>query len=487
MPVTRTLIDIPQEKKVHFVGIGGAGMSAIAKIMLKQGYRVSGSDAKESSNTIWLKELGAQVFIGHDLSNVRGADVLVVSTAIRPKNPEVLEAKATGITIYKRAEVLGWLMSQAKTSIAFAGTHGKTTTSSMAALLFSKAGLKPTFLVGSELLALGTNAEKGNGQFSLAEADESDGSILFLDPEILVITNIESDHLEHFGTFDKIVELFIECVKKLPQDRGVLITQGDQWGAKGLLETLRAEGSLPKKVITYGLEEGMDLRPANIRFKELGSRFTVFFKDKQLGEIELSVPGMHNVLNSLAVIACGLEAGLTFPQISMNIKSFTGTKRRFNLVGEVHDVKVFDDYGHHPTEISATLAAVRAGFQDRRIICIFQPHRFSRTMFLAHEFAECFKDADEVILTDVYAAHEDPLPGVSTLSISSLMKDKPPVYIPKKEEISPYVVENARSGDIIITMGAGDIYTITKEIVNRLKQKEEKGWQENARTEKKYA
>ncbi len=487
MPLSKKLTDIQLEKKVHFVGIGGAGMSAIAKIMLKLGYRVSGSDAKESANTIWLKELGAQVFIGHEASNIRGADLLVVSTAIRSSNPEIMEAQATNVAIYKRAEVLGWLMSKSKTSIAFAGTHGKTTTSSMAALLFSRTNLAPTFLVGSELLALGTNAEKGDGRFSLAEADESDGSILFLDPTILVITNIESDHLEHFGTFDKIVELFVECVKKLPKDRGVLITQGDQWGVKGFLKKLRAENVLPNKVITYGFESDMDIRPANIRFKEQGSKFTVFHTDKQLGEVELSVPGMHNVLNSLSVIACGMEAGLTFSQIAMQLKTFTGTKRRFNFVGEIHTVQIYDDYGHHPTEIAATLAAARAGWKDHRIICIFQPHRYSRTMFLAHEFAECFKDADEVILTDIYAAHEDPIPGVSTDSIIRLMKEKTPVYIPKKEEISPYIVDIVRSGDIIITMGAGDIYTIAKEIANRLRQKEEKGWQEHVHTAQRTA
>jgi UDP-N-acetylmuramate--alanine ligase len=487
MPANKKLNDMPPGRHLHFVGIGGAGMSAIAKIMFKQGYRVSGSDVKESSNTIWLKELGVQVFIGHDASNIRGADIIVVSTAIKASNPEIAAARSTAVPIYKRAEVLGWLMSRAKTSIAFAGTHGKTTTSSMASLLFSKAGLKPTYLVGSELLSTGTNAEKGNGKFSLAEADESDGSILFLDPSILVITNIESDHLEHFGTFEKIVDLFVECVKKLPKDRGVLITQADHWGVKGFLKRLHDENALPAKVVTYGLEQGLDLRPGNVRLHGDGSKFTVFYQDKQLGEVELSVPGLHNVLNALAVIACGFEAGLTFSQLALHLKAFNGTKRRFNLVGEVHDVKIYDDYGHHPTEIAATLAAARAGWPGRRLICIFQPHRFSRTMFLAHEFADCFKDADEVILTDIYAAYEDPLPGVSTDSIVRLMKDRPPVYIPKKEEISKYMAEIVRAGDLVITMGAGDIYIVGKEILNRLKQREEKGWQENVRLEKRTA
>ncbi|MFC1517868.1 UDP-N-acetylmuramate--L-alanine ligase [Candidatus Margulisiibacteriota bacterium] len=481
------LKDLTKNKVIHFIGIGGAGMSAIARILLLQGYHITGSDAKESANTLRLQELGAHVFIGHDTSHIREANIIVASAAIKADNIELIAASKRNLEIYGRAQMLSWLMSQAKTSIAFAGTHGKTTTSSMASLLFIRTKLKPTFLVGSELLDLGTNADMGDWDYFLAEADESDGSILQLDPTIMVLTNIEADHLEHFGNFENIIDTFAKCVEKLPKDKGVLITQGDQWGVKGFLKKLKEENKLPAKVVTYGLEADMDLRPGNIRLREHGSKFTVFYKDKQLGEVELSIPGTHNILNALSIIACGFEAGLSFAQISVNLKSFTGTKRRFNLIGDVQNVLIFDDYGHHPTEIAATLEAAKHSWQDRRLICIFQPHRYTRTMFLAHEFAQCFQHADIVILTDIYAAYEKPIPGITTDAIVKLMKEKTPVYIPKKEEISNYIAEHAQSGDLIITMGAGDIHIVAKEILSRLKQRKLKGWAEYASAETRAA
>lgn len=444
-------------------------MSSIAHVLLKKGYRVYGSDMKESINTIRLRDEGATVYIGHQAANLKNPSIVVVSSAIRQDNPELLEAKANGLLVIQRAQMLGYLMSQYQNSIACAGTHGKTTSSSLASVLLNKAGLDPTFIVGGDVLNLGGSALCGTTENFIAEADESDGSIKYLDPKIFVLTNIEKDHLDYFADLEAIIDLFEKCALKLMEKPDhLLVINSEQWGNKMLLERLKKLTEL--NIVTFGLNEGVDLRAINIRFKGFGSQFTLVRDDKVLGEIELSVPGEHNILNALAVIAVAFKLGLDFSRIKSNIGAFTGARRRFTLIGKANKVSVFDDYAHHPTEIAATLSAARNAFPNSRILCVFQPHRYSRTMFFMNEFAESLKLADKVVLTHIYAAGEDPIPEVDSEKIAHKVGDKA-IYIDKKDDISSWLEKELCENDILFTMGAGDIYTIGKEVLNRLKNK----------------
>lgn len=463
-------LDISRAKTIHLMGIGGCGVGAIAKILIEMGFKVSGSDIKESANTIRLKEMGAHIFFEHSASNVREADIVVYSSAIDKNNPELAEAKARQIKCLPRAEMLSWILSQSKTPIAIAGTHGKTTTTSMMSLVFDKCGMNPTFLIGGETTDVGGNARLGNGKYSIAEADESDGSFLLLRPKVSVVTNIEADHLDHFGDLANIREAFLEFVNLLPKG-GTLVVCSDDQGNLDMLERIETQAD----VITYGMGDQAMFRARNIVFGESSVKFEVLKKGRLLGDVKLNVPGTHNVLNALAAIAVGIDEGIDFMSVNTALRCFTGVRRRFQLIGRVSGILIYDDYGHHPTEIAATLKAAKQSWSAvKRIICVFQPHRFSRTMHLRESFGKCFKDADQVVLTDIYSAGEAPIAGISGETVlDEVLKNKEDgvVYLPKKQDISNYLVENAVPGDLIITMGAGDVNTVGKEVYSRLREK----------------
>lgn len=453
-------------KNIHLVGVGGCGMSGIAKILHEMGYRVSGSDIKEGPNTIRLKDLGVKVFIGHDGSQVRDADILVYSSAVSQDNPELKEAEAKGIRILKRAEMLAWIMERSKERIAVAGTHGKTTTTAMLAKVLDAAKLDPTYLIGCDMDYVEGNAQLGNGSFSVAEADESDSSFLYLTPTLEVVTNIEADHMEHFGSMEELLSTFSKFMERLAGG-GPIVIDGTDPNNRQLMKKGK------QKFITYGLDPAMEYSAGNLKFTEFSSRFALLRNGKELGPVELSVPGWQNVLNSLAVFAVAQHLGLDFGSIAGALRTFVGARRRFSKVGEQNEILIIDDYAHHPTEIRATLAAARSGWPGRRIICIFQPHRYTRTLLLKDKFAGCFADADRVVITDIYAASENPIPGISGKTLADLLDPKKTTFIPRKEQIPEQLIKEIKEGDIVLTLGAGDIYTVGKEILARLRMKDE--------------
>lgn len=452
-------------RKVHFIGIGGAGMSALAKVLLEMGGRATGSDLKESRNTRWLEEAGATVAIGHRPENLGSPDLVVVSSAIPSNNCEMQLAKEKDIPIMARAEFLAEL-GKGKTSIAVAGTHGKTTTTSMIALVLEEGGLDPTFLIGGELNDIGANAKYGRGEYFVAEADESDGSFLYLEPNIVVITNVEADHLDYFESYTEIESIFVKFTNLLPRD-GQAVVCGDNPGVQGLFARTR------KHWIKYGFQPGSDFLATDVKVKPFGTTFNVYSKEKRLGQVSLNIPGIHNVYNALATIALGVTIGLRFSQISRVLSGFTGVRRRFQILGTSKNITLIDDYAHHPTEVRATLEAARQG-EQKRLVCVFQPHRFSRTHFLAHQFGSAFRLADLVILTDVYAAGEEPLPGVSgKLLVDAILEDNPyqqVVYLPNKSNIKDFLIKNIKKGDLVLTAGAGDVGVVGEELLSFLKE-----------------
>lgn len=462
------MTDIDKAKIFHFVGIGGCGMSAIAKILREMGKEVQGSDQKESSNTIRLKDISVKVFIGHDASNVRGSDVVVYSSAIAKENVEIKAARSSRIPVIARADALSWIMDQFSTRIAVAGTHGKTTTTSMISTMLKHSGQNPTYLIGAEADTIEGNATLGTSNYSIAEADESDGSFLKLHPTISVITNIEPDHMEYYKTFDKLMDTFEAFARSLPKN-GLLVINSDHENNKALIK--RLSGQI--RIIKYGFEADADLIAKNLSHNTSRTTFDVHYKGELLGALSLSVPGRQNVQNSLAAITIGLELGLSFTQIRDSLRFFQGVKRRFQTIGEVKGITVVDDYAHHPTELEQTLLAARLGWgKGKRIICVFQPHRYTRTMYLHKDFGVAFKDADIVIITEIYSAGEHPIDGVSAKLIAEALKKDSAVevhYIPKKDKICDFLLDNAKAGDMIITAGAGDIYTVGKEFLARLK------------------
>ena len=453
---------------VHFIGIGGCGMSAIAKIMTNRGYRVSGSDIKETINTIRLRDEGIKVLIGHDAEHIRNVDVVVITTALREDNVELLEAIKQKITIKKRAEALSWLMDQSEVKIAISGTHGKTTTTSMLAALMQGNKLHPTFSVGGDVNEYNTNAKSGEGRFFITEADESDGSILYLNPSILVVTNIEEDHLEHLGNLENIENLFWKVIEKLP-DNGILVINNDNNSCKKIIQKVKDQKK-NFKLITYGYTSEADYFLSEMSLDHYSSKGQINHGSKIVGIIELNVPGIHNLENACAVVALTEALGIGFPQAQASLKAFLGARRRFQLVGKEQGITVIDDYAHHPSEILATLAAAKNGFKTR-VVCVFQPHRYTRTMFFAEAFGQAFKDADIIIITDVYSAGESPIQGVSGESIVQKMPEGTKViYVPKKEKIVDEAMEILQDGDLFITMGAGDVHTVAKETLMRLKK-----------------
>ncbi|HEV8336337.1 MAG TPA: UDP-N-acetylmuramate--L-alanine ligase [Candidatus Polarisedimenticolia bacterium] len=449
-------------RQVHFVGIGGIGMSGIAEVLLNLGYGVSGSDLAASSVTRRLEDLGGKVAIGHEAGNVKGADVVVTSSAVRPGNVEVAEARRLQIPVIPRAEMLAELMRM-KYGVAIAGAHGKTSTTSMVAQVLSGSNLDPTIVIGGRLEILGSNAKLGKGDLLVAEADESDGSFLHLSPTIAVVTNLDAEHLDHYGTFAKLQDAFVDFLNKVPF-YGVGIVCLDDPAIREILPRLE------RKIVTYGLEGRPDLRAEGMAMKEFSCRFEVSWKEKPLGSVELRVPGLHNVSNSLAAIAVGLELDLPFDWIASHLSQFRGADRRFQLKGEANGILVIDDYGHHPSEIRATLRAARRGW-SRRTVVVFQPHRFSRAAALHDEFARSFEDADVLVVTDIYPAGEKPLPGVSGESLAEAIRrqgHRDVTLVCDLKEVPDFLLSRVRPEDMVITMGAGSVWRAGEEFLKRL-------------------
>jgi len=444
------------------VGIGGIGMSGIAELLANQGYAVSGSDAKASDVTRRLETLGVRVLVGHAADHVGDADVVVVSSAVRPTNPEVAAARARGIPVIPRAEMLAELM-RLKQGIAVAGAHGKTTTTSMVALLLDRAGLDPTAVIGGRLSAFGSNARLGQGSYLVAEADESDGSFLFLSPVISIVTNVDREHLDHYGSFEGVLEAFVAFANKVPF-WGVVIACADDATLMGL------RPRITRRVVTYGIDAAADIRAVAVALEAFGSSCRVLAAGRELGTLRLSVPGRHNLLNALSAVAVGLELGLRFEAIASALAEFRGAERRFQLLGEVDGVLVVDDYGHHPTEIAAVIAAARAGL-ERRLIVVFQPHRYTRTERLLPEFGETLAKADVVVLCDIYPAGEDPIPGVTVDAVAAAIQaagGAAPVIVRALDDAPAAVAAVAGPGDLAITLGAGSIGTVGPKVLAAL-------------------
>ena len=447
----------------HFVGVGGAGMSGIAKVLHDRGVAVTGSDMKMSRYASALVEAGVPVSIGHDAANLGDPEIVVVSSAIPDTNPEVMEARRRGIPVWQRAQMLAALAGDRRT-VAVAGTHGKTTTSSVAATTFIAMGLDPTFLVGGEVKDAGSNARCGSGDLYVVEADESDGSFVQLDPFIAIVTNVEADHLDHYSGIDEVVEVFREFVGRVHPD-GALVACADDARAMALAS------SCPARLVSYGMSDDAQVRCSGLAMHDIGHRFDVSFPDGRVVTCSIASPGVHNVLNATAVLACAWALGYDPKAAAAGIAGFGGVKRRFETVADADGVWVVDDYAHHPTEVRATLAAARTATKGR-VWVLFQPHRYSRTSALAKDFAGAFDDADRVVLMDVYSAGETPIPGVSgkTLVDAVLTHDARAAlaYFPHRADISGYLATRLHSGDLVLTMGAGDVTAMGPEIVRSL-------------------
>ena len=454
-----------QSKKIHFIGIGGAGMSGIARIMLAQGLSISGSDVKESTVTQNLATLGATIKIGHGAENVEGVDLIVLSTAIAQDNPEIVAAEKLGIPRISRAQALAILMA-GKRSVAVAGTHGKTTTTSMLTVALQSAGLNPSFAIGGMINASGTNAYSGSGDIFVAEADESDGSFLAYKPLGAIITNIELDHVDHFSDLESIYALFEEFVDSI-QAGGFLIACGDD---PGVQELLRRVIRTDLTISTYGVGNH-DWQISREFLSPNSSVARLTHTGKVVGDLELHVPGAHNVLNAAAALAAGSALGVSSASMLDGLATFTGSRRRFELKAEVDGIRIIDDYGHHPTEIRVTLETARRYVGDGKIYVIFQPHRYSRTQAFAREFAEALDLADEIYLLEVYAASEQPIPGVSSLLIASQMNPAKVHFEPSMIEVVEAVAQKAAKGDVVMTLGAGDVSSLAPVIVKSLEGK----------------
>ena len=456
-------------RHIHFVGIGGIGMSGIAELLANLGYVVSGSDARASAVTARLDGLGVRVHEGHDPSHVGEADVVVVSSAVRPLNPEVIEARRRHVPVIPRAEMLGELM-RLRFGIAVAGSHGKTSTTSMVAYALECAGLDPTAVIGGKLSAFGSNARLGRGQYMVAEADESDGSFLRLAPAIAVITNVDREHLDHYGSFEHVCQAFVEFANKVPF-YGATIACADDPPLRALLPRFS------RRVVTYGLESrDASLCGLDVRVSAAGSACQVVRRlpgqtgSEALGRLSLRVPGRHNLLNALAAVGVALELDVGFDRIAAALAEFRGADRRFQVIGTASGVTVVDDYGHHPTEIAAVLAAART-LEPRRVVVAFQPHRYTRTRDLIAEFGLALSPADEVVITDIYAAGEDPIPGVTIEAVaeSVMGHTRAPVHVvPALAEVAGQVAAIARPGDLVLTLGAGSITTVGERILEQV-------------------
>jgi UDP-N-acetylmuramate--alanine ligase len=447
---------------IHFVGIGGSGMNGIAEILLNLGYRVSGSDLSASEQTRRLSELGGRIYVGHKAEQIEGAEVLVYSSAVLPDNVEIVAARQRGVPVIPRAEMLAELM-RLKYGIAVAGAHGKTTTTTMIAAILAKGGLDPTAVIGGKVNSLGGHAKKGEGEFLVAEADESDGSFLKLSPTIAVVTTLDREHLDHYGDFQAVCSAFLTFVNKVPF-YGLSVLCADEEAIRQMIPRV------DKRYVTYGLVGGADYMAYDVESKGFESSFSVLYKGDPLGRFTLPIPGLHNVANALAALAVGQELSITPETIREALATYAGVERRFHLRGERKGILVIDDYGHHPTEIKATLAAARRGW-NRPLVAVFQPHRYTRTRDLLGEFADAFALADRLILTEIYAAGERPIPGISGEALYEKVRaqGRPDVtFLPKLSEVVPYLRGTLKGGELVMTLGAGDVWKVGKTLLEGL-------------------
>jgi UDP-N-acetylmuramate--alanine ligase len=450
-------------RRVHFIGIGGSGMSGIAEVLVNMKFAVSGSDLKEGPVVARLRELGATIMVGHRAEHVDGVDVVVRSTAVRDDNPELLAAHAAKIPVIPRAEMLAELMRM-KYGIGVAGSHGKTTTTSMVAMLLHRSGLDPTVVIGGRLDTFGSSAHLGSGQYLVAEADESDGSFLLLDPTVAIITNIDPEHLEHWGDFDRLVDGFVAFANKVPF-YGFTAVCLDHPEVQRILPRLR------RRYLTYGLGAQAEYRADRIRQEGRSLRFRVWRHGEELGELHLHQPGRHNVLNALAATAVAMELDIPFAQVQAGLERFTGVDRRFSERADVGGVLIVDDYAHHPVEIQATLAAAGDGYEGRRIVAVFQPHRYSRVAALRDEFCQSFHGAGVVIVLPVYAAGEAPIEGATAEALVQGLGERGHRSVLRADSIDTaldLLVDVVRPGDVVITLGAGDVNRLCGGLASRL-------------------
>ncbi len=448
--------------RIHMVGIGGTGMCGIAEVLLNLGYQVSGSDLQENEATIRLRNLGAQIFIGHSADNLKEADVVVISSAVKEDNVEVVRAKALKIPVIPRAEMLAELMRM-KYGIAVAGAHGKTTTTSMTAQVLEAGGYDPTIIVGGRLNTVGSNAKLGEGDFIVAEADESDRSFLYLSPFIAVLTNIDEEHLDQYGTLTEIKKTFVYFANKVPFYCPVILCLDDP-----NLQSIMPQ--IERKIITYGFSPEADIQAHDFEFDGFSSYSTLYVHGQKAGRLKLNVPGQHNILNALAATAVGLDLDIEMPTILQALEDYSGTGRRFELKKVVNDIMIIEDYAHHPTEIKATLQAARTGWK-RRLVVAFQPHRFSRLARLQSEFATAFREADLLFLTEIYPAGEKPIPGVSGRNLFEEIwrSGQTNVYYePELGRLPALLADELRPGDMLLVLGAGHINRIIPEVIKIL-------------------
>lgn len=461
---TKTIPAMRRVKAIHFIGIGGAGMGGIAEVLANEGYCISGSDIAENPVTDRLKALGAAIHIGHDAAWVEEKDVVVVSTAIRGDNPELIAAKANRTPVVQRAQMLAELM-RFRHGIAIAGTHGKTTTTSLIASIFAQANLDPTFVIGGLLNSAGTNARLGSGQFLIAEADESDASFLHLQPMVSVVTNVEPDHMDTYGgDVSKLHDTFIEFLHNLPF-YGLAVVCADDPGVKELLPRIG------RPVVTYGFSEGCDVRVRHFVQHGTHCEFEVERAERGNLKIRLSLPGQHNVLNALAAIAVATDAGIEDDAIVDALAQFEGIGRRFQQYGEFDTGRgkalLVDDYGHHPSEVAATIKAARAAWPERRLVMAYQPHRYSRTRDLYDDFCQVLAEVDQLLLLEVYAAGEDPIAGADSRALARSIRGRgkvDPIYVAKPDELAGVLADQIQDGDVILTQGAGNIGALAKQL-----------------------
>ena len=449
-------------RHIHFVGIGGSGMSGIAEVLLNLGYVVSGSDQKKSPVTERLAGQGAHISEGHAAAHVEGAHVVVLSTAVRPTNPEVVEARRLGIPVIPRAEMLAELM-RLKYGVAVAGSHGKTTTTSMVAMILDKGGLDPTVVVGGRLGVLGSGARLGRGDFMVAEADESDRSFLKLSPTVAVVTNIDREHLDTYKDLADVQEAFLGFLNKVPfYGAGVVCL--DDGPVQDILPRVE------RRVVTYGLSPQAQVSARDVRLKPGGSTYVLSANGQTLGEIDVAVPGAHNVLNSLAAVAVGLELAVSFESIRQGLAAFTGVDRRFQIRGDVGGVLVVDDYGHHPTEIRATLETLRGRAGSRRTVVLFQPHRYTRTQHLWDDFCRAFHLADLLLLVDIYPAGEEAVAGINSEALAEAITrrgHRQVLYVGDLKAATERLAQEVKDGDVVLTLGAGSVWTAGDELLKR--------------------
>jgi UDP-N-acetylmuramate--alanine ligase len=450
-------------QQIHFIGVGGAGMSGIAEVLLNLGYRVTGSDLQYSETVKRLEALGGKIAIGHHADNLGEAQVVVVSSAVAADNPEVTAARRRAIPVIPRAEMLAELM-RLKYGVAIAGAHGKTTTTSLVASVLAEGGLDPTAVIGGKFNTFGSHAKLGSSDLLVAEADESDGSFLKLSPTIAVVTNIDGEHLDHYHDLESVKQHFLQFVNKVPF-YGAAIVCVDNDNVRALLPRIE------KRMIGYGIEQPADLIACDLEHRAWESDFSVRRGARDLGRFSVKLPGRHNVYNALAAIAVGLELDVGVAPMRKALAEFSGVERRFHLVCERREVAVVDDYGHHPTEIKATLAAARAGWPKRRLVVAFQPHRFTRTRDLLDEFAGAFDQADVLILTEIYPAGERPIEGVTGRALFERVRargHRQVEFVPERDAVAARVAELMRPGDMVLTVGAGDIYKVGHALAERL-------------------